>query len=118
MGEHESIHWTDTKEWIPTIKRNNQIINDVALEWNAKGLDDFGVGLQPFMKDAPLIGSDFDTIDCFHPNLASHQGMAKGLWNNMLTSSFSAKATNWKDMQNATCPTPESRLFLRSREQV
>jgi len=108
------IHWTDTKLWVPAIRKFNEIIKEVANAWNSKGLKEFGVSPQPFMQDAKLEQTDLDTLDCFHPNLASHQGMAVALWNNMLASSFSKKSTNWKQTQNITCPTVASRLVLNS----
>jgi len=115
---HEGIHWTDTQLWIAAIKRYNEIIIEVANTWNTKGLKDFGVSLQPFMQEAQLESSDMDSLDCFHPNLASHQGMAVALWNNMHASSSAEKSRNWKQPQNATCPTSTSRLVLNPTLQV
>jgi len=115
---HAGIHWTDTQLWIATIKRYNEIIKEVAKMWSAKGLKDFGVSLQPFMQEAPLQQSDMDSLDCFHPNLAAHQGMAVALWNNMHASSPADKSNNWKQPQNATCPTSTSRLVLNPTLQV
>ena len=102
----------DTTLWIAAIKRYNQILKATAAAWKAKGLADFGVSLQPFMQEAKLDGADMDTADCFHPNLASHQRMAIALWNNMLASSPEAKSRDWKEPQNATCPTAGSRLVV------
>jgi len=111
-SEHAGIHWTATNEWISTIKSYNTIYMETAARWKSKQLDDFAVVLQPFMQNAPLTKQDMDTLDCFHPNLASHQGMALGLWNNMLAGSLAAKSTNWKVKGNATCPQGTSRLVV------
>jgi len=115
---HQGIHWTDTQLWIATIKRYNEIIIEVANAWNSKGLKDFGVSPQPFMQEAKLEENDMDTLDCFHPNLATHQGMAVALWNNMLASSSAEKSRNWKQLQNTTCPASTSRLVLSSTAQL
>lgn len=114
----QGIHWTDTKLWVPAIKVFNEIIKNVADAWNSKGMKEFGVSPQPLMQAAQLEQSDLDTLDCFHPNLESHQGMAVGLWNNMLAASFSEKSTNWKHPQNITCPSAASRLVLNSISHV
>jgi len=107
------IHWTETKDWIPAIKEFNQIILRLAKAWKAKGLDDFGVSVQPFMKEAQLTPDDMDSVDCFHPNLASHQRMAVALWNNMHASSSENKSDDFKTgPQNASCPTAASRLVV------
>ncbi|CAK0808316.1 unnamed protein product [Prorocentrum cordatum] len=117
-SEHVGIHWTDTHLWIATIKRYNEILIEVANTWNLKGMGDFGVAPQPFMQEAQLELSDMDSLDCFHPNLASHQGMAVALWNNMHASSYAEKSRDWKQQQNATCPKPASRLVLSSESSM
>ena len=111
-SEHAGIHWTDTAEWISTIKIYNRIYSETAARWKSKGLSDFAVVLQPFMREAPLTKDDMDTADCFHPNIASHEGMATGLWNNMLSPSFAEKSTNWKGNSNASCPGSSDRLAV------
>jgi len=117
-SEHAGVHWTDTQLWIATIKRYNEIITEVANTWNSKGMNDFGVALQPFMQEAQLELSDMDSLDCFHPNLASHQGMAVALWNNMHASSSAEKSRDWKQQHNVTCPDPTSRLILSSESSM
>lgn len=112
------IHWTNTHDWVATIKGYNAIIAETALAWNSKNLKDFGIGLQPFMQDAPLVMNDMDSLDCFHPNLATHQGMAVALWNNMVATSFENKSRNWKDSRIVTCPSPDSRLLLHEMSEV
>jgi len=111
-SEHAGIHWTDTRTWVNTSRTYNAIFIEIARRWKAKGLLDFGVSLQPFMQSAHLSMSDMDTLDCFHPNLASHQGMAVGLWNNMQATSFAEKAVSWKAAPNTTCPNSSSRLVV------
>ena len=106
------IHWTATSEWIAAIKEYNGIMLDVAARWKAKQLKDFAVVPQPFMRAAPLTIADMDTLDCFHPNLQSHRGMAVALWNNMLAASVSEKSTNFKSQQVATCPSEDARLLV------
>lgn len=83
-----------------------------AARWKARKLPDFAVALQPFMRQAPLAASDMDSADCFHPNLASHRGMAVALWNNMLAGSWMDKGSNFKQGQNVTCPSAASRLAI------
>jgi len=112
--DYEGIQFRESSR----IMGYNVIITETARAWSAKNLKDFGVSLQPFVQDAPLDSGGMDTLGCFHPNLASHQGMAVALWNNMVASSFKMKSKNWKQPQNVTCPSPTSRLSLHSVSQV
>jgi len=111
-SKHAGIHWTDTATWTATIKEYNQVFVETALRWKAKGLTDFGVSLQPFTQETVLTIADFDTEDCFHPNLLAHQGMAVGLWNNMLADSSGMKKASWNASDAVKCPDASSRLVV------
>lgn len=109
-SELMGIHWTTTTGWLQTIRSFNQILVKVASQWRLKRLGDFSVSLQPFNRHTNLTKEDFDTADCFHPNLKAHQGMAVGLWNNMLAQTEQDKKTSWSSTDVPQCPTESSRL--------
>jgi len=106
------IHWTQLETWTETIKVYNQVYERVAKRWKDKRLTDFGVSLMPFLLDHPFGKGDFDVADCFHPNLASHQGFAVGLWNNLLAKSHGERSTSWSSNSTIACPTEQSRVVV------
>eukprot|EP01119_Soliformovum_irregulare_P007145 TRINITY_DN19544_c0_g1_i1.p1 TRINITY_DN19544_c0_g1~~TRINITY_DN19544_c0_g1_i1.p1 ORF type:complete len:351 (+),score=86.50 TRINITY_DN19544_c0_g1_i1:1563-2615(+) len=53
---------------------------------------EFAVVIQPCFEDGKIPAlSWLSTLDCFHPSLVAHGGMATALWNNMLSPSHLKK---------------------------
>jgi len=111
-SEYAGIHWTASSSWLQTIRTFNQVLTSVAAKWKLKQFNDFAVSLQPFNQHTNLTKADFDTADCFHPNLRAHQGMAVGLWNNMLAATDGEKKSSWDVADMPKCPTADSRLVV------
>jgi len=105
------VIWTNTSKWIAAIKQYNAAYARVVQRWTDKRDKDFGVTIQPMMVHSKLPASAFDTTDCFHPTLATHQKMAVGLWNNMLAKSNKEKVSQWSDTDQPACPDSSARII-------
>jgi len=109
----------------PLANRTRQAVDEYAQAYNerSRGLaayyqkqnyPDFTVVAQPFGRNTKIRDQPttlLSTLDCFHPSLMGHEGMAIALWNNMLT-----PAANKKTFLNLgdtpLCPTEDTRLFV------
>lgn len=91
----------------------NGKMRDIAAYYQGKNYSDFTVVVQPFGRDTMIKDQPTDllsTLDCFHPSLLAHQGMAVALWNNLLTPAANKKTTlNLTD--TPLCPTADTLLY-------
>jgi len=87
----------------------NQRTNQVVSSWPQS--DTFAVVVQPCLRDGHILNIDWlSTLDCFHPSLLAHEGMAVALWNNMLTPS-SQKKTKPNIHDLPMCPDNTTLLY-------
>jgi len=108
----------------PKANTTRQLVDEYSQEFNARSralaayyqalnYPDFTVVAQPFGRDAMVRNMPTDllsTLDCFHPSLIAHQGMAIALWNNMLTPA-AQKKTYFNLTDTPICPTPDTLIY-------
>jgi len=102
-----------------------QLVDEYAQEYNARLValaayyqslkyPTFTVVAQPFGRNTMIKNmppSLLSTLDCFHPSLMAHEGMAIALWNNMLTPA-AMKKTYLNLTDTPLCPTPDTLLYI------
>jgi len=95
------------------VQAYNNRTRAVAKYYQALNDPSFTVVAQPFGRDTMIkdLPTDFlSTLDCFHPSLIAHQGMAIALWNNLLTPA-AYKKTTMNITDTPLCPTPDTLLY-------
>jgi len=108
----------------PSANRTRQEVDEFAQSYNERSrrvaanyqklnYPDFAVVAQPFGRNTKIRDQPtalLSTLDCFHPSLMAHEGMAIALWNNLLTPA--AKKKTFLDLgDKPLCPTEDTRLF-------
>jgi phospholipase B1 len=108
----------------PDASKTRQLVDEYGQQYNARsralaayyqalGDPSFTVVAQPFGRNTMLKNFPTDilsTLDCFHPSLIAHQGMAIALWNNLLTPA-ALKKTSMNLTDTPLCPTANTKLY-------
>lgn len=108
----------------PGANQTRQQVDEYAQAYNAKSralaaqyqklnYPDFTVVTQPFGRNAMIKDMPTDllsTLDCFHPSLIAHEGMAIALWNGMLTPA-AQKKTYFNLTDTPICPTKDTLIY-------
>jgi len=102
----------ETRKYIDTVAAGNaHAISLLGEEFKAKQTKDFAVVVQPFGAGVRIPDKTYlSPLDCFHPARIGHEGLAIGLWNNMITPA-SEKKSSWSPGDPLVCANPESLLY-------
>jgi len=90
----------------------NDRANKLAHQWQAKNLDEFVVQTQNYTATMTIPNVSYlSNIDCMHPSLIFHQGLAITTWNSLI-SPVGQKPTGLYPNVQLKCPTKDSRLYV------
>eukprot|EP00211_Chloroparvula_japonica_P006125 CAMPEP_0119118626 /NCGR_PEP_ID=MMETSP1310-20130426/442_1 /TAXON_ID=464262 /ORGANISM="Genus nov. species nov., Strain RCC2339" /LENGTH=351 /DNA_ID=CAMNT_0007108013 /DNA_START=43 /DNA_END=1098 /DNA_ORIENTATION=+ len=105
----------DTRQKMDEVTQQyNQVLNGIALDWQARNEQNFTVVYVPAFENSLLPNLDYlSGLDCFHPSEETDQLMATGIWNSMWTPGpFKPHSTE----PNTTpiCPTSDTILYMNT----
>lgn len=109
------IHWTDLELWHPAVVQYNEMLVRTVKRWQGQTCNSatcsMAVALRYPLYKTDVDSSALDTSDCFHPNLRLAEGMAIGIWNEMLEGIPSQPlGIHWQ--RPARCLEPQHRFTI------
>jgi len=100
----------DRKAIDGAVMKNNEVIDRVVAQWQAKNIKDFAITVQPFLENLKVLGLEYlSEFDCFHPSYITDAAFAIQYWNSMMLPPGQKPTTITANVQ-VICPTANTFL--------